>query len=91
MPWLAAAFFATALLYASVGFGGGSTYTALLALAGTDYRILPAISLLCNIVVVTGGTIRCQRAGLLDWKRALPLALVAVMAREETKGTWGNS
>ena len=72
-----AAFFATALLYASVGFGGGSTYTALLALWGVDYRILPAISLLCNIIVVTGGTIRFHRAGLLDWRRALPVALIA--------------
>ena len=75
--WLIAAFFATALLYASVGFGGGSTYTALLALGGVDFRILPAISLLCNIIVVTGGVIRFHRAGLLDWKRALPLALIA--------------
>ena len=77
MIWLAPAFLITALLYASVGFGGGSTYTALLALAETDYRILPAISLLCNIIVVTGGVIRFGRAGLLDWKRALPLAMIA--------------
>jgi uncharacterized protein len=75
--WLIPAFLITALLYASVGFGGGSTYSALLALSGIDYRILPAISLVCNIIVVTGGTIRFARAGLLDWRRALPLALVA--------------
>jgi uncharacterized protein len=77
MFWLIPAFLITALLYASVGFGGGSTYSALLALSGIDYRILPAISLVCNIIVVTGGTIRFARAGLLDWRRALPLALVA--------------
>jgi uncharacterized protein len=77
MFWLIPAFLITALLYASVGFGGGSTYSALLALSGIDYRILPAISLACNIIVVTGGTIRFARAGLLDWRRALPLALVA--------------
>ncbi len=77
MIWLIPTFLITALLYASVGFGGGSTYTALLALAETDYRILPAISLLCNIIVVTGGVIRFNQAGLLDWKRALPLAMIA--------------
>jgi uncharacterized protein len=77
MLWLIPAFLITALLYASVGFGGGSTYSALLALAELDYRILPAIALICNIIVVTGGTIRFYRAGLLDVKRALPLALVA--------------
>ena len=32
MAWLAALFGLTAALYASVGFGGGSTYTALLTL-----------------------------------------------------------
>ncbi len=77
MLWLIPTFLITALLYASVGFGGGSTYSALLALAEVDYRILPAIALICNIIVVTGGTIRFYRAGLLDVKRALPLALVA--------------
>ena len=44
MDWLPFGFFGTALLYASVGFGGGSTYNALLALAGTDFRVLPVIS-----------------------------------------------
>ncbi len=78
MPiWLIPAFLGTALLYASVGFGGGSTYNALLALAGVDYRILPAIALMCNIVVVIGGTWRFHRAGLLPWRRALPLVLVS--------------
>ena len=47
MAALALAFFVTALLYASVGFGGGSTYTALLALAEVDYRLLPLLSLAC--------------------------------------------
>lgn len=81
MIWLAAGFFVTALLYASVGFGGGSTYSALLALGGVDYRILPLISLACNLVVVTGGTIRFARAGVLPWRKALLLtALAAPMA-----------
>jgi uncharacterized protein len=70
---LIVAFFAAALLYASVGFGGGSTYTALLTLVGTDYRVLPAISLVCNVVVVTGGSIRYVRAGEVKWRRVIPL------------------
>ena len=75
--WLTPAFFGTALLYASVGFGGGSTYNALLSLAGFDYRLLPIISLCCNVVVVTGGTIRFARAGVLPWRRGLTLSLIA--------------
>lgn len=77
MIGLAALFLLTAALYASVGFGGGSTYTALLVFAETDARVLPAISLTCNIIVVTGGTIRFARAGLVPWRRALPLVLMS--------------
>ncbi|NKB16388.1 MAG: TSUP family transporter, partial [Sphingomonadales bacterium] len=67
---LALAFLITALLYASVGFGGGSTYSALLALSGLDYRLLPLVSLACNIVVVTGSSIRFSRTGLTPWRKA---------------------
>ena len=74
---LAFGFFVTALLYASVGFGGGSTYSALLALVGFDFWLLPIVSLCCNIVVVSGSTIRFARAGLMPWRGALTLALVA--------------
>ena len=80
MPLLIAAFFVTALLYASVGFGGGSTYSALLALSGMDYRILPILSLCCNIVVVLGSTIRFARAGVIPWRRAGLLTAVAAPA-----------
>ena len=78
--WLIAGFFITALLYASVGFGGGSTYSALLSLAGFDYRLLPIVSLCCNVVVVSGSTIRFARAGVTPWKQALILALIAAPA-----------
>ncbi len=77
MSWLPFGFFATAMLYASVGFGGGSTYNALLALAGTDFRALPILSLSCNILVVSGSCIRFARAGQVPWRHALMLALIA--------------
>lgn len=77
---LAAAFLVTALLYASVGFGGGSTYSALLALSGLDYRILPLVSLACNILVVTGASIRFARAGLTPWRRALVIVALGAPA-----------
>ena len=80
MIWLIAAFFGTALLYASVGFGGGSTYNAILALAGVDYRILPLIALSCNIVVVAGSTVRFARAEVLPWRGALLVTALAAPA-----------
>ena len=80
MPALVVAFFVTALLYASVGFGGGSTYTALLALAQVDYRILPLLALTCNIVVVAGSTLRYARARVTPWRGALLLTALAAPA-----------
>ena len=71
-------FAVTALLYASVGFGGGSTYTALLAVAEVDYRVLPVVSLVCNILVVTGGAVRFAMSGSLLWERVWPLLVLSV-------------
>ena len=74
---LAPLFALTAALYASVGFGGGSTYTALLILFGTPLALVPAISLACNIIVVSGGTLRFARARELPWAKSLPLVGIA--------------
>ncbi|MEP3224481.1 MAG: sulfite exporter TauE/SafE family protein [Parasphingorhabdus sp.] len=77
---LALLFFLTATLYASVGFGGGSTYIALLALAELDYRLLPIIALLCNIIVVLGGSLRFQRNQLINWAKIWPILILSVPA-----------
>lgn len=78
--FLIPAFGITALLYAAIGFGGGSTYTALLAISGTDYRILPVISLICNVVVVAGGTWRFAHGGAVDWRRIWPFLMLSIPA-----------
>ena len=78
MPVLALLFFVTAVLYAAVGFGGGSTYNALLVLAETDYRILPSVALLCNLVVVTGGVFQYRRSGDLSLQFALPFVALSI-------------
>ena len=75
---LAGLFFVTAILYAAVGFGGGSTYNALLVITGTDFVILPAIALICNIIVVTGGTVRFHSKGLIPWRSVWPLFVLSV-------------
>ena len=81
MPlYLIGLFFIVAAIYAAVGFGGGSTYNALLVLSGTDYRILPTIALACNIVVVSGGVWRFSREGLLDVKALAPFLFASVPA-----------
>lgn len=80
MMFLVPAFFMTALIYACVGFGGGSTYNALLVLAHTDYRILPVIALLCNLIVVTGGVWRFSRAGHVSFRRVAPWIMASIPA-----------
>lgn len=77
---LAAAFFITAVLYASVGFGGGSTYSALLALAGVSFLLLPVVSLLCNIAVVSGSTVRFAKGRITPWRGAVELTALAAPA-----------
>jgi hypothetical protein len=77
---LAAAFFVTALLYSSVGFGGGSTYNALLALGLADISTVPAVALTCNILVVAIGSWRFVRNGHVEWRRFWPLTVLSVPA-----------
>ena len=50
-------FFITAILYSSIGFGGGSTYLALLLIWNVPYYIFPILALICNIIVVSGNSI----------------------------------
>jgi len=80
MIYTGLAFLAVAFLYASVGFGGGSTYTAILIETGMAYQFVPPVSLLCNIVVVTGGVFHFAKAGHLDLRFALPLVATSVPA-----------
>ena len=65
-------FFVTAILYSSVGFGGGSTYLALLLIWGIPYSIFPIIALSCNIIVVSGNCFNYIRTGNLNLKLLIP-------------------
>ncbi len=73
-------FFFIALVYSSVGFGGGSSYLALMA--QPFFALLPDVirptALLCNIVVVTGGTIIFYKQGKLSWKEIWPFLIASV-------------
>ncbi len=71
-------FFVTAILYSSVGFGGGSTYLALLFIWGIPYFIFPLIALSCNIVVVSGNCFNYIRAGNLNLKLLIPYLIGSI-------------
>jgi uncharacterized membrane protein YfcA len=61
-----------------VGFGGGSTYNALLVLADVDYRLIPTIALICNILVVSGGVFWFWRKGHFKIREILPYVALSV-------------
>ena len=71
-------FFITAILYSSVGFGGGSTYLALLLIWNIPYYIFPIIALICNIIVVTGNSINYIRAGNHNFKLLIPFLIGSI-------------
>lgn len=75
---LLVSFFFIALIYSSVGFGGGSSYLAILALLAVDFHLMRSTALLCNIIVVTGGVYIFHKEGKLDLKKSWPLVFSSV-------------
>lgn len=76
--WLPFAFLAVALVYAMVGFGGGTSYLAVLAVAGVSYEVVPQIALLCNVIVTLGGVWHFYRGGHLDLKKIAPFFVLSI-------------
>jgi len=71
-------FLVIAFIYASVGFGGGSSYTALLSVYNFPVPSIKLISLICNIIVVSGGSWVYYKNGLLQIKRVLPFVVLSI-------------
>ena len=71
-------FFVTAILYASVGFGGGSTYLALLLIWDVPYYMFPILALICNIFVVSGNSFNYIKAGNLNLKLLIPYLIGSI-------------
>ena len=71
-------FFVTALIYSSVGFGGGSTYLAILLIWGVPYTIFPVIALICNIIVVSGNSINFIRSKNININLLIPYLIGSI-------------
>lgn len=78
--WIFLLFFLIALVYSSVGFGGGSSYLAILALTGLTFYQIRSIALLCNIVVVLGNVMVFWRESQYDLKKVIPIVALSVPA-----------
>lgn len=71
-------FFVVATLYSSVGFGGGSSYLALLAIFLTAFFPIRSIALICNLVVVSGSTFLYFKHGHAKLKDFLPFVVTSI-------------
>ncbi len=72
------AFAAIAFAYSMVGFGGGSSYLAILVLAGFPYQSVPPIALACNLIVAGCGMWQFYCAGHFEINRAFPFVIFSV-------------
>lgn len=75
---LGVGFFIIATLYSSVGFGGGSSYLALMALILIDFFTIRSIALVCNIVVVSSSCYTYYKKDLFDFKKFLPFVITSI-------------
>lgn len=75
---LAVGFFIIALFYAIVGFGGGTSYLALLSVSGISYELIPKIGLICNILVVSGGCWHYFKKGYMNHRLILPFVVTSI-------------
>lgn len=71
-------FFLIALFYSSAGFGGGSSYLAILALFPIEFATIRFIALFCNITVVSASVFLFYKNGVIKFKRILPLILLSI-------------
>ena len=71
-------FYITAIFYSSIGFGGGSTYLALMLIWDIPFYIFPVIALICNIIVVTGNSINFLRTRNINFNLLAPYLIGSV-------------
>lgn len=71
-------FFFIAIIYSSAGFGGGSSYLAVLSLFSFEFTTIRMIALICNITVVIGSVLVFYKKGFLNIRKILPLLLVSI-------------
>lgn len=71
-------FFLIALIYSAAGFGGGSSYLAVLTLFPLEFTEVRMVALLCNIVVVSGSVYVFYQNDFLKIRKILPLVLLSV-------------
>jgi uncharacterized protein len=75
---LTLAFFFVAALYSSVGFGGGSTYLALLSLFSKEAALIKPLGLACNLLVTGGNLTVFLKQGIYSLFKFWPFLLISL-------------
>lgn len=75
---IAIIFFVVAFAYSSVGLGGGSSYTAVMAIVGFNTLTIPVISLTLNLLVTTIGAFNFIRYKHAHLKLILPFLVTSI-------------
>jgi uncharacterized membrane protein YfcA len=75
---LALLFFVVAFSYSSVGLGGGSSYTALMAIFGVSFLSIPSISLSLNLLVTSVGSLNFVRKKHARIRLILPFFVTSI-------------
>jgi len=70
--------FAAAMLYSSVGHGGGSGYLAVMALFSVAPESMRPAALSLNVLVASIGLFRFYRAGAFSWSHLWPFVAASV-------------
>lgn len=78
--WIFPTFFLTALTYASIGFGGGSSYLALLSMTSLPMTEVVTIGLFCNLIVAGGGVWHFSKARQMRLQLIWPFLLTSIPA-----------
>lgn len=68
----------SAVLYSSVGHGGGSGYLAVMALFSLSAEVMRPTALVLNIAVASIGLVAFYRRGAFSWRVLWPFAVTAV-------------
>ncbi|MBT3351079.1 MAG: sulfite exporter TauE/SafE family protein [Nitrospinaceae bacterium] len=75
---LATLFFFVAVIYSSVGLGGGSSYTAIMAIFDVNYVLIPTTSLMLNVAVTSVGAANFWRGGHVNWRLITPFLVSSI-------------
>lgn len=76
--WIPITFFIVAFAYSMIGFGGGSSYLAILVLVNFSCQSIPPTALVCNLIVSAGGFWNFFRAGYFESKVVLPFVILSI-------------